>query len=279
MKKTKKENPITFFRKADEARQKVVKASLKKAQDGISMGPTKGTDVGPSIKKAGVKVYSGPLTERDTKTLDDAYPSTTGKNPKMKGEGSYSPKAVESTKRSLDENYLRSGDSTVQKWNANQSYPGENYPQSNSTNYKKGGAIKKKMQTGGSTSKFGIKSYNYMDTEKGGRANSSSKQVEGEKYGEGNKRKYINLDADKGTMTKTKFDKNNESSTKVKNIGTKRVANKISKITSQKTGGAIKKMAKGGATKATKFAALAPPYNKATAADRIVGAKKNAKKK
>jgi hypothetical protein len=34
----------------------------------------------------------------------------------------------------------------------------------------------------------------------------------------------------------------------------------------------------GGATKATKFAALAPPYNKATAADRIAGAKKNKKK-
>jgi hypothetical protein len=33
-------------------------------------------------------------------------------------------------------------------------------------------------------------------------------------------------------------------------------------------------MQKGGATKATKFAALAPPYNKATFADRIVGAKK-----
>jgi hypothetical protein len=39
------------------------------------------------------------------------------------------------------------------------------------------------------------------------------------------------------------------------------------------------KMKKGGATKATKFAALAPPYNKATFADRIVGAKKNARKK
>jgi hypothetical protein len=34
MKKTTKENPITFFRKANEARQKVVKASLKKAQTG-----------------------------------------------------------------------------------------------------------------------------------------------------------------------------------------------------------------------------------------------------
>ena len=45
-----------------------------------------------------------------------------------------------------------------------------------------------------------------------------------------------------------------------------------------KKGGAVKKMAKGGATKATKFAALAPPYNKATAADRIAGAKKNKRK-
>lgn len=99
----------------------------------------------------------------------------------------------------------------------------------------------KKYQDGGATSKFGVKSYNFMDTKTGGRADSSSKQVEGVKYGEGNKRKYIDLDANKGTMTKTKFNKNNESSTKVKNIGTKRVANKISKITSQKIGGAVKR--------------------------------------
>ena len=33
---------------------------------------------------------------------------------------------------------------------------------------------------------------------------------------------------------------------------------------------------KGGATKSAKFAALAPPYNKATFADKIVGAKKSA---
>ena len=36
---------------------------------------------------------------------------------------------------------------------------------------------------------------------------------------------------------------------------------------------------KGGTTKSKKFAALAPPYDKATAADRIAGAKKNARKK
>lgn len=35
----------------------------------------------------------------------------------------------------------------------------------------------------------------------------------------------------------------------------------------------------GGTTKSKKFAALAPPYDKITAADRIAGAKKNARKK
>lgn len=37
MKKTNKENPITFFRKANEARQAKVKKSIKKAQDGIQV--------------------------------------------------------------------------------------------------------------------------------------------------------------------------------------------------------------------------------------------------
>jgi len=38
------------------------------------------------------------------------------------------------------------------------------------------------------------------------------------------------------------------------------------------------KMKKGGVTKATKFAALAPPYDKATFADKIVGAKRKVRK-
>jgi len=46
-----------------------------------------------------------------------------------------------------------------------------------------------------------------------------------------------------------------------------------------KQAGRVRKHKTGGATKATKFAALAPPYDKATAADRIAGAKKNARKK
>jgi len=79
-------------------------------------------------------------------------------------------------------------------------------------------------------------------------------------------------------------EKTNEFYNKEKNAGTlynnkgfsKRMAN------SEPAKGSInvvnKTMQKGGATKAKKFAALAPPYNKATFADRIVGAKKNKKK-
>lgn len=50
-------------------------------------------------------------------------------------------------------------------------------------------------------------------------------------------------------------------------------------VNTMQKGGATKKYKTGGMVKKTKFAALAPPYNKATFADKIVGAKKNASKK
>ena len=56
------------------------------------------------------------------------------------------------------------------------------------------------------------------------------------------------------------------------------IAPKASKTRTIERNGTFE-MKTGGSTKATKFAALAPPYNKATFADKIVGAKKSAKKK
>lgn len=56
-----------------------------------------------------------------------------------------------------------------------------------------------------------------------------------------------------------------------------RMKGKFTTAPPRKKGGPTYK--KGGVTKAKKFAALAPPYNKATAADRIAGAKKNSRKK
>ena len=41
MKKTNKEHPLTFFRKANEAKQKVVKASMKKMQEAGEVEPMK----------------------------------------------------------------------------------------------------------------------------------------------------------------------------------------------------------------------------------------------
>ena len=167
MKKTNKENPITFFRKANEARQAVVKKSLKKAQDGIEMNDD-------MINKAG---------------------STGGyKKPMEKGE-----------------------------FNIN-----------NYTPYKK-----------------------YMPWE--GPAELQEP------------RPYF-LDP---TDPRKKL-KENATPDTTNYAGPQALRARMAAM-KQKKGGSVYK--KGGATKATKFAALAPPYNKATAADRIVGAKKNAKKK
>lgn len=70
----------------------------------------------------------------------------------------------------------------------------------------------------------------------------------------------------------------------LKYAGQNPVRTKISKslglpLQSRPTGIVGTYMKTGGMVKKTKFAALAPPYNKATFADKIVGAKKNAKKK
>ena len=52
--KSNKENPITTFRKANEARQAVVKKSIKKAQDGIQTN-TNPEVYSPSSMTTGVK--------------------------------------------------------------------------------------------------------------------------------------------------------------------------------------------------------------------------------
>jgi hypothetical protein len=67
MKKTNKENPLTFFRKANESRQKIVKNSLAKAQNGIAMGPE--TEVSSILSNY---VNSQPPIPRPNKSLSDS---------------------------------------------------------------------------------------------------------------------------------------------------------------------------------------------------------------
>ena len=144
--------------KAETAKMKkggIIKKSLKKAQDGKEVGPYIPSDLPPKSKDK--RTYSGPLAERDTKALDERYPSTVGKAPVMKGRGTetnpISSKGVEAYYRKNDENYLRSGTPEVQKWNASPKAEGEFYPTTNKSDFKKGGAKKtitmKKMKTGG----------------------------------------------------------------------------------------------------------------------------------
>jgi hypothetical protein len=75
MKKTNKENPITFFRKANEARQKTVKKSLKKAQDGIEMNDDLINKPGYSVGKSkeGFKNYTTPRIETQSISPNDPY--------------------------------------------------------------------------------------------------------------------------------------------------------------------------------------------------------------
>lgn len=134
-------NPLGFFNSLKGKAKPELKQNLKKAQNGISMGPVKGTNTAPPLKDT--KIYQGPLSERDSKVLDQTYPSTAGNAPVMKAKGNYNPRAVESYGRKMDENYLRSNAPEVQQWNSNQSYDPEMYPTTTSRTFKKGGAVKK----------------------------------------------------------------------------------------------------------------------------------------
>ena len=60
MKKTTKSNPLKFFNDAKEARNKSFSKSLPRADEGVSFKNT----------------YAGPITESDSKRLDQQFPST-----------------------------------------------------------------------------------------------------------------------------------------------------------------------------------------------------------
>jgi len=170
---------------------------------------------------------------------------------------------------------------------------------------RKGGMTKKKMADGGTTKRLtkaqpglstGTPFQNYLKTTPGAVASDtvvksiySSPEYLNQARTTGDSPRY----SDKPVYPSAKNPKNQKAldEARDKTYGTNRYGmeypnkdetieqymRRMGPLKLQKKGGA--KMAKGGATKAKKFAALAPPYNKATAADRIAGAKKRAKKK
>ena len=141
-----------------------IKKPLRKAQPGMSVKTTP-SPYAPSLNSMGIKnVYSGPMTERDSKELDKRYPSTiagpslaTSSSPGfIKKTRSYvTPEAVESYDRNRTENYLRSPHPEVKAYNEDSKTPGNEMPLFNRSmieaedgTYKKGGATRK-MQKGG----------------------------------------------------------------------------------------------------------------------------------
>ncbi len=131
---------------------------LTKAQEGTI---TRGTSYAAPLKDK--NIYSGPLSERDTKLLDERFPGTAGgvtpsyiPSGKTKNGVEYSPKGVEATYRAMDENFLRSNNPSVQKWNANQNWDGD-YPTTKNPNFKKGGSVIKGSQLRRQASSKGLR--------------------------------------------------------------------------------------------------------------------------
>lgn len=153
MKKTNKENPITTFRKANEARQGAVMKSLKKAQAGIQVNqmPTLATKQVPSKlmenvetrKKIGAGKYNMMLeSNKRDKAFYDKSKSELAPGMAM---GDFSPTYTESRQRpdlkpSTWKNLSQNGLYTTPDQRGNNPVP-DNIE---STYYKKGGAKKKK---------------------------------------------------------------------------------------------------------------------------------------
>jgi hypothetical protein len=143
MKKNNKINPITFFRKANEARQKNVRASIKKAQDGVAVGP---------------------LEKGTSEYLDAKYPGTA-----LKFQGPYSNDYMDNqrekvaqtydafswgTAADLEDTLRKNEEKQIRSWKDDFN-SGTGISKEDASRYRKGGSIKKKpiMKTGGSVKK------------------------------------------------------------------------------------------------------------------------------
>lgn len=287
MKKTTKENPITTFRKNFEARSKTVMSSLKKAQNGISVNDEMSDDL---INKAG-------STGGYKKSIKKYYPwdnvNIANRNRLTEMQGQMVP---DFKKPMRDANLEAEGIDKINR--LNQMYP--NYPLDPHIGGKmytrdpkinppptrvkaKGGPVKK-YEPGGSISSDSVGKNRIVHKSKMYGTDKSGNDFVGKR-----KTVYNNIGTKDNPVvsnqrSRSKITKTDAVTGDQKTIVTK--TNSDGKMTTrnalfavkQKIGGSVKYKT-GGAAKATKFAALAKPFNKATAADRIAGAKKNASKK
>ena len=138
---------------------------------------------------------------------------------------------------------------------------------SNYAMYKKGGTTKKKYEVGGDSANSNPDTVYYRVKNK--KNGVKEKEISEKRY----RRIENRLTNRPGT---TGYETTEVGAFNGMNVDTEGYMNKAEK---KGIKAVTPRLKKGGMTKAKKFAALAPPYNKATAADRIAGAKKNSKNK
>ena len=225
-------------------------ATKKYQKGGSSNNDLKGVHVEPRVR------MSGPLTEKDTKMIANMEIQ----GDKWKGVPYASPRSEKKygrpdSQRRNFEDYLRE-ESAISKSPKRKNLDWDMSPAKKISEQKKGGTHKmpngkvmlnSKMQKGGTT--------------------------KADPYGVSVLNKKFKIKGSNKSGGKT-----NMGPTKIVPKKVDPIAPKASKTRTIERNGTFE-MKTGGSTKATKFAALAPPYNKATFADRIVGAKKSAKKK
>jgi hypothetical protein len=258
MKKTTKENPITTFRKNFEARSKTVMSSLKKAQNGIAVNDEMSDDL---INKSG---STGGYKKPSPFSRPDAN---------LEAEG------IDKIDR-LNQMYPNY---KFDPLGGKMLYPRDPKINPPPTRVKAKGGPVKKMEDGGIFTPDGrLKSKKTRNVDTGFNPNSSVSRTK--RNGEVVTKSITTSQGFVPSASKTKTITDKEGaikSEKTKDIGWNSALRKINRV--DKNAGRNKNdtytYKTGGAAKATKFAALAKPFNKATAADRIAGAKKNASKK
>lgn len=302
-----KENPLTTFRKNFETRAKTVMSSLKKAQDGIAVNDEMSDDL---INKSGsTGGYKKPMKKdafwlNDTKNfLKEAAGADSIRLPGNFNVNIANQNRLDEMQKSIPpvQNPYRVKTEILDTGTKlNQMHPNHKYglppiPVKDEKDWhKKGGTIKKTiMKKGGSVKKYEPGGSISSDRVGKNRIVHKNKMYGTDKSGNDfvGKRKtvYDNIGTKDNPVvsnqrSRSKITKTDAVTGDQKTIVTK--TNSDGKMTTrnalfavkQKIGGSIKYKT-GGAAKATKFAALAKPFNKKTFADKIAGAKKNASKK
>jgi hypothetical protein len=285
--KSNKQNPITFFRKSFEDREKRIKSSMKKYAKG---GP--GDPPGTATTTTTGTTTTSPGGPPEKTEEQKAVEAKAAADARAKALGAMTNKQYRQEKKGIKRSKklerIASGEQ-AERTNAiiNAIGAGANAASTMMETVVKGKETFGKQRRGGTI----VKKKMAMGGATKAKVGRVVKPPMGVSWINDAVKKGNNTPTDTGNPMADGF---NRGIASVKDFGkgvsegfkssVKGVGNRINTVANSSTRDKDKtpntpKHKKGGMTKAKRFAALAPPYNKATAADRIAGAKKNARKK